>query len=170
LACGAAIPDPAAVMFKDKCNDDVTVSFAEEIIESSIPTCPISKIIRRWIAKDACGNSTQLIQTINFGVTNNKQAAIKQQVIPMDNDKPMIVENESAVYPNPTDGVFTATFSNKADEVKIVDEYGRVIFYQNSISENQLKIDLSNEQNGIYLLQFRNGNKIEPHKIILIKH
>lgn len=170
LACGATVPPPPAVMFKDKCNDNVKVSYSEEITNGTTPNCPISKLIRRWTATDPCGNVTVFVQTLLFGNTSSNNRIIAQNPTKIDAksmDLPKVINFQA--YPNPTNGLFTVNLSAKADEILLTDELGRVISSQNNVNAPTTQFDLSKEINGVYLLKVRMGDAVETQKIVLLK-
>ncbi len=171
LPCGATIPAAPAVMFKDKCNDNVKVSYAEEIIEGENNNCPIKQITRRWTATDPCGNKTILTQVVNFETSiasGSKVAFANKKPVAQDN---AALENNASInaYPNPSEGTLFINLTEKVEEIKLIDELGRIIFKQDNLSPNTFSIDLSNEQNGIYLLQTRKGEVLQTQKIVLLK-
>lgn len=170
LACGATVPVPPALMFKDKCNDNVKVSYAEEITNGTSQNCPIEKILRRWKATDPCGNTTVFIQTLLFGSTNavNKTTAdIPTKLEDKNMDLPKSIGFQA--YPNPTDGIFTVNLGAKVDEISLTDELGRLIESQTNPSSTNLQFDLSKQINGVYFLKVRMGDLIETQKIVLVK-
>ena len=60
-------------------------------------------------------------------------------------------------YPNPTSGILHLNLDQPADELKVMDITGRIIYRKTSnISEKEM-IDLSGNHNGIYLIQIRFG-------------
>jgi large repetitive protein len=172
LACGVAVPIAPALMFKDRCTENVTVSYAEEIIDSNDPNCSISKIIRRWTAKDTCGNATVITQTVLIGNqgSGNKEMLENKQIIAKENatKENALAQNELA-YPNPTDGALFISLKEKTDEVRLSDELGRIIYTKENIAPNTLNIDLSTFENGIYHLQIKIGNTQKTQRIILLK-
>jgi large repetitive protein len=174
VACGAEIPVAPALMFKDKCTESVTVSYAEEIENSNNPDCPKSKIIRRWTAKDTCGNATVVTQTVFIGtqVGGNKEIQNSNTPIIASNNaiaSNPIAQNELA-YPNPTDGVLFVNVVAKTDEIRLSDELGRVIYKKENLASGTFNIDLSLYENGVYLLQTKIGNTQTTQRIVLLKH
>jgi hypothetical protein len=77
------------------------------------------------------------------------------------------------VYPNPSSGLFNVSFNASeagAAELSVTDVTGRTIHSQRvSVAggENQVAIDLSGNPQGVYLLQFRQGETKTTVRIIL---
>ncbi len=78
-------------------------------------------------------------------------------------------ENENiAIYPNPTTGIFTIDFSSQNltnSKITIIDLTGKKVF-QNSTFISNSQIDISNQPNGIYFLEIQTKNDILTLKII----
>lgn len=67
-----------------------------------------------------------------------------------------------SVYPNPTNSILTINASNTISSVELFDIQGRIL--ETSLgNENQIKIDLSGKQNGIYFVKVNTekGSKVE---------
>ncbi len=172
LACGAAVPVAPALMFKDRCTENVTVSYAEEVINSDNPNCSISKIIRRWTAKDTCGNTTVVTQTVLIGTqgTGNKESLENNQIIAQNNAvKEITLSQNELAYPNPTDGALFISLKERADELQLTDELGRTLLKRENIPSGILNIDLSMYENGIYMLQIKIGDTQKTQRIVLLK-
>jgi len=75
--------------------------------------------------------------------------------------------NELIIYPNPNNGLFSIDFpSNQNRIITIFDISGKTIF-EKSINKSNLSIDISDYENGLYLLEIiENDNKINRYKII----
>ena len=75
------------------------------------------------------------------------------------------------VYPNPTSGSITADipggYSNKMDDVTIIDLFGRTIFENIVNSGQQLSIDLSSYPSGYYVMRVITEEGILTKNIIL---
>jgi hypothetical protein len=75
------------------------------------------------------------------------------------------------VYPNPNNGVFTAIVNcNEEQEVRtiITDLTGRVVanhYFNAGLGLNEFSLDISNVQNGLYILNIYANDKIETIKI-----
>jgi len=68
------------------------------------------------------------------------------------------------IYPNPTTGIFTISIKEDAS-VKMYDMFGKLI-YTNKANIGESKIDISNYQSGMYLLQVETENGSVTKKII----
>jgi len=75
-----------------------------------------------------------------------------------------------AIYPNPTSGVLNLKLTNNnTAQVFIYDVIGKVIYkHQFLIENNQLQIDMSSFNNGMYFVKIQEGNKILSTKIMKI--
>lgn len=78
-------------------------------------------------------------------------------------------ENALAVYPNPFNGVFTINYALQTDqaELNIYNVYGQLVREKMLYtSQNSVKIDLSSEAKGIYLIQMVDGNHVITKRIV----
>lgn len=164
LNCGAQVPAKPNVVFKDKCSGDVTVKFTEEAGNQDNPNCADKTIIRRWVATDVCNNSAELIQTIKFTVIG----LIKKDNQTVDFQNNTLTNNDLEVFPNPTSGILNISFSDKVQQIRLIDEVGKV-HYANTNPITGEVIDLSNQQTGIYYIQAIKENSVITKKIILSK-
>lgn len=83
-----------------------------------------------------------------------------------------IADAGTAVFPNPTNGLFEITFANTAKDavIEITDAQGRIVFTSREpvVNEGSRKqIDLSAEANGIYLLRVVTTSGVVVHRIAL---
>ena len=172
IACGVEVPIAPALMFKDNCTENVTVSYAEEVVASTNPNCPTSKIIRRWTAKDTCGNTNIVTQTVFIGTqpSGNKEMLDNNQPIAKNNaTKENIPAQNELAYPNPTDGTLFIELKAKTEEVRLSDELGRILYQKEDITPTTLNIDLSAFENGIYHLVIKTENMQKTQRIVLLK-
>lgn len=73
------------------------------------------------------------------------------------------------VYPNPSNGTFYVKANVKgASSVKVMDITGRVIFTKEypTLSFLYTSIDLSNQAQGVYMVEVREGNNVSVQKIV----
>jgi len=78
--------------------------------------------------------------------------------------------SEVKVYPNPTDGQINLVLPQTATyEVMIYDMMGRLIISQTISNEGEFThwLDLSEQKNGLYFIEIRQGNRITTKKVIL---
>ena len=82
-------------------------------------------------------------------------------------------DTELSLYPNPTKGSLYLKPGIEIDsqsEIRIMDSTGRLVYEQkfsSLIIDDILKIDLSDYQSGLYLLQFNHSGVSRTQKIIL---
>jgi hypothetical protein len=86
--------------------------------------------------------------------------------------------SEFSIYPNPTQSTSVIRLSLESDvqaEINVFDIRGQVIVARNQMlrkGNNMISIDLSNQENGMYIITIKNKNKaeemlnIEPFKLI----
>jgi hypothetical protein len=71
---------------------------------------------------------------------------------------------ETSVYPNPSNGIIQVS-SNQPGYVKVMDITGHMVFSGEIHSE--LKVDLTNQSEGMYLIQVETNGHVSNHKIIV---
>ncbi len=72
------------------------------------------------------------------------------------------------IYPNPTSGNFSIRMNNDNTElidIKLYSSIGKLIFESNNISPQQIRVDLSNEVQGMYFVEIISGNKVYRQKL-----
>ena len=70
------------------------------------------------------------------------------------------------IFPNPTNGVFTINTNEKISEIFIVNVLGKRIYQNKNITKETLNINISDQPNGIYVIQIiTNDNNIFINKI-----
>lgn len=75
-------------------------------------------------------------------------------------------ENENSIFPNPfNDSFFIKFTSNTPSCIEVTNLYGALIFKQLTINE-QIKIDLSGKENGVYFVKITHENNSSFYKII----
>ncbi|HOW25589.1 MAG TPA: T9SS type A sorting domain-containing protein [Bacteroidales bacterium] len=85
------------------------------------------------------------------------------------------VETMQAVFPNPSNGIFSLRLINSNTEdlvIRIVNTCGQTIYERANVNlpENQsFQIDLTGVQDGIYFLEIEYDHQIQSHKIIIKK-
>ncbi|MEN8817355.1 MAG: S8 family serine peptidase [Nonlabens sp.] len=84
----------------------------------------------------------------------------------------IIEDLDFAIYPNPSNGLFTVSSSNDLDgdaTINVVDLNGRVVFTKDIQNASRLNetIDVQNLTSGLYLLQIQSGTSRTVKKIII---
>lgn len=81
---------------------------------------------------------------------------------------PVLSKREINIYPNPTRGIVYFDFNNKNSvKIFIYNATGKLISNsQLSMSKNQIKIDLSDFENGIYMIELQTDNEILTAHIV----
>ena len=76
-------------------------------------------------------------------------------------------DNIFAIYPNPSNGVFNIiTTSNSNSEITISDVSGKVV-YNNNTNLNNVSVDLSEINKGIYIVKVTNETGVKVERIII---
>jgi len=78
------------------------------------------------------------------------------------------LENDFTVFPNPTNGIFGITINSELEsyDATVIDLNGRTIKTITLSTSSENKIDLSKEENGIYLLKINNKDKEVFYRIV----
>lgn len=74
-------------------------------------------------------------------------------------------KNILKAYPNPVNNILNLSSQETINNVLIVDMLGKTV-YQNNFNTNELNIDISNLQEGIYFVQVSSGKQLQTIKII----
>ncbi len=117
---------------------------------------------------------------IDNSICQSKKKGNKSKVIASERTNQSIMYMDSVknysplkIYPNPNDGEFIIEFSSKRENfsIYIADINGKVIFNKADTKQSEVKINLSNQENGSYNLYIINSNKdkVYTHKIIKSK-
>ncbi len=78
-------------------------------------------------------------------------------------------ENNITVYPNPSEGKFTLESTLVIGNSLLVNVYnvlGEIVYQSSTKQLNNLKIDLSNEADGIYFVEIKTGDRTVRKKLI----
>ncbi len=89
-------------------------------------------------------------------------------------DLPTIIvsqkDEDNSIYPNPSNGIFILNGSVIADDNKVIVEIfnvsGEVVYSSEVLSSHKIKIDISGQNDGIYILRYFTGDKYHFQKII----
>ncbi len=76
--------------------------------------------------------------------------------------------NELAVFPNPASEVINITNNNTINEVRVFDLTGRTIFGE-TVNDNQTVINVSEFNQGIYIIQIETDNGVESKRFNVVK-
>ncbi len=72
-----------------------------------------------------------------------------------------------SLYPNPSNGIFTVETNNFSDyKIEITDIAGKIIYSKNNAVSTS-KIDLSNQNSGLYFVKITNKDKIYTQEIVI---
>jgi hypothetical protein len=78
---------------------------------------------------------------------------------------------EMNIFPNPNNGVFTVKlpYTDHEIELRVLDIHGRVITQKkvNSLDENQVHFDLTNQPAGIYLIEANDGSLRATNRVMI---
>jgi hypothetical protein len=78
-----------------------------------------------------------------------------------------------SIYPNPTHDYIIINFSEKLNlepsSISLTNVYGKKLEHYETISKNQIKVDLSHFPSGIYFIAINVGKEVIEHKIMLQK-
>ena len=80
-----------------------------------------------------------------------------------------VTSSETIIYPNPTTGIVTLDMnkSNNVSDIKITDEFGRLIKHIKINDNPYLEIDLSEQAKGFYFIHIQTEKRIIIKKIVL---
>jgi hypothetical protein len=120
---------------------------------------------------DAAGNRTQRQYACNnTGRVAGPEAIASVVRMPSDtlsDKKPVTVEQVEALYPNPTTGLFTVTFTQalKNASVELLDANGRIV-QRHQKSGSKMSFDLSGVPSGLYLIVINENGRRFSQRII----
>jgi polyhydroxybutyrate depolymerase len=81
--------------------------------------------------------------------------------------------NNSALYPNPTKGIFTIELPllhNENADLKILNDFGQAVLsatYNTCSGNNKFNIDLSNQAKGVYTVQIKTISGITTERVVV---
>lgn len=119
-------------------------------------------------AYDAAGNRTQRQYLCNNDVPGTNYVPLDARAKALDKDP--AVQQVATLYPNPTTGRFTLSFTKPLDKalVTIVDAAGRTV-QQGHYSGRTVEFDLSKVAGGLYVLQILDGSNVITQKVVKSK-
>jgi len=71
-----------------------------------------------------------------------------------------------SIFPNPTQNTLNLTTKKSLDEIRIYNQSGQLMWQENSISTNQVSIDVSGFSSGIYVVQVRQGEVWQSERFV----
>jgi hypothetical protein len=113
--------------------------------------------------EDISVNSSGIYEVIvvdsnNCVVTTNTYASVSTSSL-------IEYENQSKVYPNPSNGSATIVISSEVKNVEVINSNGQVVFNQNVSGQNS--IQLESLSSGVYLCNLISDNDIETLKLVV---
>jgi hypothetical protein len=85
------------------------------------------------------------------------------------------IKSKVAIFPNPSNGVFTITFEDESVNTinyQVYDLTGRMVISEElhleSTGKNSFEIDLSGLYKGVFYIVFKNENIISKEKIVIL--
>jgi Secretion system C-terminal sorting domain len=127
-------------------------SFATSSWSQSGGTCP-----KIQFSYDNAGNRIQRQYVTCFMDESNDAVALKSNT----QNAQQMLKTGMKVFPNPNNGVFEVIVDNLQENTRLdlYDLTGRKLYSQNVITTNS-KIDVSNLMTGIYMLLYRDSQKM----------
>ena len=141
--------DPTAT--DDNCQIASIINDFNNLATLDGETLPIGTTTIIWTVTDDNGNSTDC----SFDVTVNAFLGIET-----------LQQNGISIYPNPTNGIVNFDFANNnIQNIIISDITGKQIIEKTNIQQNEM-INLSNFENGIYIIKIQTDNELFTTKIV----
>ena len=82
------------------------------------------------------------------------------------------LQNRVLLYPNPSKGIVSVNFISDMKNIKVTNILGQTVYNENMIGANAgtvKSIDLSNFDNGIYIISVSNNDGASSYKVVLDK-
>ncbi|MCW3077106.1 MAG: type sorting protein [Bacteroidetes bacterium] len=77
------------------------------------------------------------------------------------------VDEESTIFPNPNNGVFTLSLNSKSlKDIYIYDVTGKVVYENKGVNDNEIIIDLNDYSKGIFIVRITDGKTSITKKVI----
>lgn len=129
-----------------------------------------------WVSLDltTTSNFANCVEVLNnrlyvgtFDFTSSSLYSIDLNVVGIE-EGIETTHSELYVYPNPSNGIFNINLINNSDNVATIEVFNALgdIVLSNSINSNRIKVDIQNQQKGIYLIKVNVGNKIFYEKVV----
>jgi len=111
--------------------------------------------------KDASGPANYANNSLNGSVDIGNTQGLQD----------ILENNKISVYPNPTTGIITIAANQSIETIHIFDVTGKLVYNQtNNTKQNNLEVDLTSLNNGIYFIHAQTANgKFSNSKIVVSK-
>lgn len=76
------------------------------------------------------------------------------------------IATEVVVYPNPTDGQVTIVYSENITSIEVYDLSGKLVYSENNLFNNKIKIDLSSYERGVYSFRLITADQMINGKVV----
>ncbi len=76
-------------------------------------------------------------------------------------------ENNFSVYPNPANDMIKVILPETSQKIEILDISGKIIYQSENNNLNELNINISNWESGLYILNVYSNNSIQTQKLIV---
>lgn len=77
------------------------------------------------------------------------------------------VEEESTIFPNPSNGVFTLSLNSKSlKDIYIYDVTGKIVYENKGVNDTNIIIDLNDHAKGIFIVRITDGKTSITKKVI----
>ncbi len=192
LTAAGALVSPSILTTVDNWNTQTTITWDGRDTAGNLMPDGVYKlrIEAAWMHKDTYDNLATTKNThgelVDF--TFNK-GPVDETLTPADNGNIKTItttwtakvlgvdsfakNSKVSIYPNPSNGVFNIDFNNvEVEQINIVNVLGQTVFSKkvdNTISNSNISIDISNNPNGVYIVNASNGKETKSYKVILNK-
>ncbi|MFL5764702.1 MAG: T9SS type A sorting domain-containing protein [Bacteroidia bacterium] len=121
-------------------------------------SAPVTFRFYGWNAEGTGTSGTFSIDNVNFVGSSTLATGVSEK-------NPVSL----SVYPNPSNGIFTADLGNTngKSEIQVYNILGKVIYSKEVSANGKMSIDLSGEANGSYFMNVKNAAGTTTRKIII---
>ena len=154
-------------------SDDTTVVFYFECGNAgnysiSVEELTITTSVDVYLIDNETSTSQNLrtnpIYDFNYSTPNsNREFTLSFGAGMVNSDE--ILTNEISIFPNPTTGIINLTINESPVNITIFDITGKIVKHL-TLNSNYSTIDISNQPNGIYIIEVSNDEFIKTQKII----
>ncbi len=97
----------------------------------------------------------------------SSQNTNSDHIISSTNDVKKIDTDELKMSPNPNNGIFAVNFSdNSVKSIYVYNMLGEVVFSKIAFTDQQINVDITEKNNGIYIVKTIEGNSMKTKKVI----